>query len=162
MISDRGTLFTLDLWKETTGKSGIVRRLSTAFHPQTDAQTERTNAVLEQYLQAYINYQQDDWCGYLPLEEFAYNNGYQETIKIRPFFANYRLHPEYEMTGHLIQGKRTKPEEMTQLHESLKNERVAAQLPRREYYDLHRKPDPNLQSGDMCGCCHAISRQRDH
>jgi len=70
-ITDRGTLFTSDLWKETTGKLGIERRLSTAFHPQTEGQTERTNAILEQYLRAYINYQQDDRCGYLPLAEFA-------------------------------------------------------------------------------------------
>jgi len=53
------------------------------------------------------------------------------------------------MIGHLIHGKRTKPEEMTQLHESLRNEMVAAQLRQKEYYHLHRKPDPNLQSGDM-------------
>jgi len=117
IITDRGTLFTSDLWKETTGKLGIERRLSTAFHPQTDGQTERTNAILEQYLRVYINYQQDDWCGYLPLAEFAYNNGYQETIKNTHFFANYGTNPEYEMISHLIQGKQTKPEELSQLHE---------------------------------------------
>jgi len=88
IITDRETLFTSDLWKETTGKPGIERRLSTAFHPETDGQTERTNAILEQYLRAYINYQQDDSCDYLPLSEFAYNNGYQETIKHTAFLAN--------------------------------------------------------------------------
>jgi len=126
IITDRGTLFTLDLWKKTAGKLEIERRLSTAFHPQTDGQSERTNDILEQYLRAYINYQQDDWSGYLPLAEFAYNNGYQETIKNTPFFANYGINPEYEIIGHPIQGKQTKPEEMTQLHESLRNEMVAA------------------------------------
>jgi len=120
-----------------------------AFHPQTDGQTERTNAILEQYLRAYINYQQDDWCGYLPLIEFAYNNSYQKTIKNTPFFANYGINPEYEMIGHLIQGKQTKLEEMTQLHESLRNKMVAAQLRQKEYYDLCRQPNPNRQSGDM-------------
>jgi len=94
IIIDRGTLFTSDLWKETTGRLGLERRLSTAFHPQTDRQTERTNGMLEQYLRAYINYQQHDWCGYLQQEEFAYNNGYQETIKSTPFFANYGITPE--------------------------------------------------------------------
>jgi len=77
-----------------------------------DGQTERTNGILEQYLRAYINSQQDDWCGYLPLAEFAYNNGYQETIKNMPFFANYGINPECEMIGHLIQDKQMKPEEM--------------------------------------------------
>jgi len=161
IITDRGTLFTSDLWKEITGKLGIERRLSMAFNPQTDGQTERTNAILEQYLRAYINYQQDDWCGYLPLAEFAYNKGYQETIKNTPFFANYGINPEYEMIGHLIQGGQKKAEEMTQLHESLRAEMVAAQLRQKEYYDLHRKPDPNLHQGIRCGCCHAISKPRD-
>jgi len=130
IITNRGRLFTTDLWKETTKKLGVEGRLSTALYPQTDAsgQTERTNAILEQYLPAYINYQQDDWCGYLPLAEFAYNNGYQETIRTTPFFANYGINPEYEMIGHLIQGKWMKPEEMTQLHQSSRNEIVAAQL----------------------------------
>jgi len=149
IITDRGTLFTSDLWKETTGRLGIERRLSTACHPQTDGQTAWTNVILEQELRAYINHQQDDWCGYLPLAEFAYNNGYQVTIKNTPFFANYGTHPKYEMIGHLIQARQTKPEEMTLLHESLRNEMVAAQLRRKEYYTLRRKPDPNLKSGDM-------------
>ena len=50
IITDRGSLFTSDLWKETTEKLGIERRLSTAFHLQMDGQTERTNGILEQYL----------------------------------------------------------------------------------------------------------------
>ena len=83
------------------------------------------------------------------MAELAYNNGYQGTTKNIRFFANYGINPEYEMIGHLIQGKQTKSEEMTQLHELLRNEMVAAQLREKEYYDLHRKSDPNLQSADM-------------
>jgi len=56
--------------------------------------------------------------GYLLLEGFAYNNGYLKTIKNTPFFANYGTHLEYEMIGRLIQGRETKPEEMTSLHQS--------------------------------------------
>jgi len=115
IITDRGTLFTSDRWKESTGELGIKARLSTAFHPQTDGQTERTNAPLEQYLRAYINYQQHNWCGYLPLAEFAYNNGYQATIKSTPFFGNYGINPEYEMIGHLIQGKQVGSKGMTEI-----------------------------------------------
>ena len=50
IITDKGTLFTTDLWKETTRELGIEGRLSTGFHPQPDGLTERTNAILEQYL----------------------------------------------------------------------------------------------------------------
>jgi len=53
------------------------------------------------------------------------------------------------MIGYLLQGKQVEPKQMTELHESLRNEMVAAQLRQKEYYDLHRKPDLNLQSGDM-------------
>ena len=60
IITDRGSIFISDIWKNTAEKLGIERRLSTAFHPQTDGQTERTNATLEQYLRAYVNYQQDN------------------------------------------------------------------------------------------------------
>ena len=104
---------------------------------------------MEQYLRAYINYQQDDWCGYLPLAEFAYNKGYQETIKNTAFFEHYGTHYEYDMIRHLIQGRQMKPEEITLLHQSVRNEMLAAQLRQKEYYELHRKPDPNLKSGDM-------------
>jgi len=93
IITDRGSIFTSDLWKETTKQLGIERRLSTAFHPQTDGQKERTNSTLEQYLRAYVNYQQDNWKELLPMAEFAYNNGYQESIKHTPFFANYGVNP---------------------------------------------------------------------
>jgi len=57
-----------------TPELGIEQRLSTAFHPQTDRQTEWTNCTLDQYFQAYINYQQDNWKELLPMAEFAYNN----------------------------------------------------------------------------------------
>ena len=87
ITTDRDTLFTSELWKETTKQLQIERKISTAFHPQTDGQTERTNAILEQYLPAYVNYQQDKWTELLPLAEFAYNNSKQEMIKHTPFFA---------------------------------------------------------------------------
>ena len=61
ITTDRDTLFTSDLWKEATKQLQIKRKMSTAFHLQTDGQTERTNAILEQYLRAYVNYQQDNW-----------------------------------------------------------------------------------------------------
>ena len=87
-------------------KLGIERRLSTAFHPQTASQTERTNAIPEQYLRAYGNYQQDNWNQLLPLAEFAYNNGYPETIKTIPFYANYGRNPEHQLINLLAVEKK--------------------------------------------------------
>jgi len=132
IITDRGSIFTFDLWKETTKQLGIERRLSMEFHPQTDGQTERTNSTLEQFLRAYVNYQQDNWKELLPMAEFAYNNGYEESIKRTPFFANDGVNPEYQTIGHLMQRKITPPEDMSQLHDTLQ---VEAQLRHKEYYD---------------------------
>jgi len=80
---------------------------------------------------------------------FTYNNGYQESIKRTPFFANYGVNPEYQTIGHLMQGNITPTEDMSQLHDTLQAEMTEAQLRHKEYYNAGRKPDPNLQSGDM-------------
>jgi len=95
IISDRGILFTSDFWTRITKALGISRNLSTAFHRQTDGQTERANATLEQYLRAYCNYQQDDWEKLLPIAEFCYNNTQTGTTRITPFLPNYGYHPQF-------------------------------------------------------------------
>ena len=93
IISDRGTLFTSQFWSSLCFILRVRHRLSTAFHPQTDGQTERQNQTMEQYLWAYINYQQDDWVKWLPLTEFAYNNTIHATLSIIPFYAIYGYNP---------------------------------------------------------------------
>ena len=67
--------------------------MSTAYHPETDGQTERINQVLEQYLRIYCNHRQDDWAQLLPTAEFAYNNAPHESTKLSPFFAEYGYNP---------------------------------------------------------------------
>uniref|UniRef100_A0A803TTM2 Gypsy retrotransposon integrase-like protein 1 n=1 Tax=Anolis carolinensis TaxID=28377 RepID=A0A803TTM2_ANOCA len=95
LVTDRGSQFTSRFWKALQKLLGIDSRLSSAHHPQTDGQTECTNATLEQYLRCYVNYQQDNWASLLPLSEFAYNNGVQASTKETPFFANYGFHPRF-------------------------------------------------------------------
>ena len=67
----------------------IEALLSTPYYPETDGQTECMNAILEQYLRAYINYLQDDWEAWLHMAEFAANNQASETTGMSPFFATY-------------------------------------------------------------------------
>jgi transposase InsO family protein len=93
VISDRGPQFVAQFWKHLTKRLKINTLLSTAYHPETDGQTERLNAVLEQYLRAYVSYLQDDWAEWLPLAEFASNTTRSETTRTSPFFANYGFHP---------------------------------------------------------------------
>lgn len=64
-----------------------------AFYSQTDGQTEKINSVMEQYLRAYVPYQQEDWSRFLPLAVFASNNYLSETTYLSSFQANYSRHP---------------------------------------------------------------------
>ncbi len=93
IVSDRGTLFTSQFWRAVSAILKIENKFSTAFHPQTDGQTERINGVLEQYLRMYCNHQQDNWESLLSLAEFAYNNSTSTTTGKTPFFVNHGYHP---------------------------------------------------------------------
>ena len=76
----------------------IKRRLSTAFHPQTDGQTERQNQTLEHYLRVYCYKQQNNWAELLPVAEFAYMQSEHKTLGCSPFYAMYGYHPTLELT----------------------------------------------------------------
>ena len=64
---------------------GMHANRSSAFHSQTDGQTERLNSVLEQYLRMYCDFQQDDWASLLPMAEFSYNNSKHLATTLTPF-----------------------------------------------------------------------------
>ena len=100
-------------------------------------------------MRSYINYQQDNWSDFIALAEFPYNNGYEETIKTTPFYANYGRNPEHQLINHMIMGKETTAENMENLHQTLREEMKNAQIRQKENYDQYRKPDPNLKSGYM-------------
>ena len=91
IISDRGSVFTSKFWSALCFYLKIRRGLSTAFHPQTDGQTERQNQAIETWLRCYVCYMQDDWANLLPLAEFAYNNTPHDSIKISPNEARYGI-----------------------------------------------------------------------
>ena len=89
VVSDRGPQFAVELTKELNRMLGIKTKLSTAFHPQTDGQTERMNQELEQYLRFFVEHRQKDWPEWLAAAEFAVNNKVHTATKVLPFMANY-------------------------------------------------------------------------
>ena len=93
IISDREKLFTSNYWTTLLAAIGTKKKLSTAYHPQTDGQTERRNQTMETYLRIYCNQQQDNWVSLLPMAEIAYNNKLSEATGVTPFFANHGRHP---------------------------------------------------------------------
>jgi transposase InsO family protein len=74
IISDRDPRFTGTFWQCLFKLAGTKLSMSTAYHPQSDGQTERANRTLVQALRSYVSSRHDDWDNHLPLIEFAYNN----------------------------------------------------------------------------------------
>jgi hypothetical protein len=95
IISDWGLLFTSKFWICIMEALGTTRNPSMVFYPEIDSQTERVNAIMEQYLWAYCNYQQDNWKQLLLITEFCYNNTQSETTRVTPFYANYGYYPHF-------------------------------------------------------------------
>ncbi|MBW0543496.1 hypothetical protein O181_083211 [Austropuccinia psidii MF-1] len=96
IVSDRGSLFFSSFWTQLCQQLKISRDLSTAFHPETDGQTDRVNQILEQYLWMYVGYHQYDWHTWLPLAEFAYNNAEHSSTKQSPFLTIYGRNPGFD------------------------------------------------------------------
>jgi hypothetical protein len=152
IISDMDAKCSGEFWESLCKSLGIKRRMSTAYHPQTDGQTERTNQVLEGYLRSFVNYNQDDWYQLLPLAEHAYNNSKTNAHNLTPFFANYGFHPQTEwmkeretqncrptMDGHLMKSK----------YEQVIKTVTETRETRKKYYDRKAIPQPDIEVGDL-------------
>ena len=93
VLSNRGLQFALKFMEELTKALGTKRQLSTAYHPQTDRQTERINQEIGMFLQYYVNYQQDDWTNWLATTEFQYNDKKHTATGRTLFELNFGRHP---------------------------------------------------------------------
>ena len=93
IVSDRDTRFTSLFWRALWQQLGTQLAMSTAFHPQTDGQTERQNRTLEEMLRAYVSYRQDNWDERLTAAEIAYNNSMQASTQQTPYYLNAGQHP---------------------------------------------------------------------
>ena len=121
---------------------GIETKLFTAYHPQTDEQTERTNQELKQYLRIYVNYRQNDWSEWLATAEFAFNNKLYTATKSSLFKINYGR--ELRMGFNIRKkGKNVKAEEFVKeiknRHEEAKAALVKSQEEMKKQADRNRK-----------------------
>ena len=89
IVSDRGYVFTSRFWQKLQEAMGTRLDFSTAFHPQTDGQSERMIQILENILRMYVMDLGGSWDEQLPLVEFSYNNNYHSSIKMAPYEALY-------------------------------------------------------------------------
>src|SRR5258705_5074930 len=151
ITSDWGSEFVSHFFRSLSKLLQMELHFMSGYHPEGDRQTERLNQVLEQYLRAYMNYQQDDWSSLLALAEFAYNNATNETTGVSPFFANKGYHPSFAMEPN---EQVSSPEaqrfisDLDDLHMELKRSITRAQERYQKYTDEHRSPAPPLKIGD--------------
>jgi len=108
MTTDRGIKFSTQCWDWLCSHLSMNHWLSTAFHPQTDSQTVLQNQTIEQYLQAFRNYKQDNCVESLLLAEFAYNNSIHHVVLMTAFWVNYNYHPTMQFKPPKNAGVRSK------------------------------------------------------
>jgi len=152
-ISDRDTKFTGKFWTTLTKLLGTKQNMSTAFHPQSDGQTERANRTLEEMLRSYISYHQRDWDKFLPMMEFAYNNSINPSTGFSPFFLNQGFHPlvPTSLVKPIVTPAPAVADFIQQQSSALAQAQDAiaqAQLQQKQYADRSRQPVP-FAVGDM-------------
>nr|GEU90807.1 putative reverse transcriptase domain-containing protein [Tanacetum cinerariifolium] len=151
IISDRDGKFTSHFWKSRNKALGTRLDMSTAYHPETDGQSERTIQTLEDMLRVCVLDFRKGWDKHLPLVEFSYNNSYYTSIKAAPFEAFY---------GHKCQSPICWPEvedrqlagpeiihETTEKIVQIKSRIQAARDSQKSYADIRQKP-LEFQVGD--------------
>ena len=151
IISDRGPQFAAGMIRELNKMLGIKTKLSMAYHPETDRQTERTNQELEQYLKMYVNHRQNNWAEWLAMAEFTFNNKVHTATKMSPFQVNYGREPRMDFDIRK-KGKNDKAEEfvkeMKERHEEAKAALVKSQEEMKRQVDRSRKEAEEYRVGD--------------
>ena len=150
-ITDRDKLFTSNYWKTLVAAMGIKHKLSTAFHPQTDGQTERSNQTLEAYLRHYVNYVQDNWVALLPMAQVAINNNASETTHVTPFYANFGKDPNLFMealTGPQTDRALQSSADLHDIHNKMRQAISTSQTVLTSQRHKDSKTAPQLEKGD--------------
>jgi len=152
IISDRGVQFIAGMMKELNNLLGIQTKLSMAYHPQTDGQTERVNQELEQYLRVFIDHRQEQWLDWLGMAEFTYNNKIHVTTKISPFKVNYGQDPRMGFEGrrkgkYKAAGKFV--EKIRKIQEEAKAALGKAQEEMKKFADRKRGKGEEYRVGDL-------------
>jgi len=151
VVLDRGPQFAAELTKELNRMLGIKTKLSIAFHPQTNRQTERMNQELEQYLQFFTEHRQKNWPEWIAAVEFVINNKIHTATKVSLFMANYGR--ELRMGGDIRRKGKVESmiefmERMKKVHEEAEATLKKTQEEMKRYADRGRKETENWKKGD--------------
>ena len=149
IVSDRDPKMDSDFWRSVQGLLGTELKMSTAYHPETDGQTERANRTLKEMLRSYVNTTGTNWDSLLTPLEFAYNNSQQASTKQSPFYLSTGIHPRTPVTALRpvnLPPERMDSEQLAQhfvqtFQHNLDSAKVhlrSAQLRQKHYADQHR------------------------
>ncbi|SJL19037.1 uncharacterized protein ARMOST_22644 [Armillaria ostoyae] len=153
VISDRGPQFVSKFLQDLYKMLDIKGNASTAYHPQTDGQTERVNQEIEKYLRIFINVRQTDWPEWLPLAAFQHNNRIHSATGKSPFFVNFGRNPRIAPDTHTHAALRTPASEefkatMKLIHDETKAALTKAAEQMKNQYDKKKKVAITYQPGD--------------
>lgn len=93
IVSDRDLVFTSHFWQELFCLANVQLHMSSAFHPQSDGQTEAVNKTIAMYLRCLVGDRPRKWLAWLPWAEFCYNTSFQSSLKETPFKVIYGRNP---------------------------------------------------------------------
>jgi transposase InsO family protein len=151
MLSDRGPQFVAEFMRELYRLLDIRMALSTAYHPQTDGQTERVNQELEQYIRLFVNERQDDWDELIPMAEFQYNNHVHSATQTIPFMVDHGRLPRMGFEPREASKVEAVNDFVTRMKGALEEARAAltkAKDDMAQYYNRRRTPAPRYNIGD--------------
>jgi hypothetical protein len=152
ILSDRGPQFVSEFTRELNRLLGIKVAPSTAFHPQTDGQTERVNQEIEQYLRMFANQRQDDWAEWLPLAQFAYNNHIHSSTRRTPFEIVTGRHPRMGVEPRRttrVEAVEEFSQRMKKVMEETRSALKQAATDMARHYNTHRSSKETFKAGDM-------------
>jgi len=153
VVSDRGPQFVALFTKELYRLLGIRLSSSTAWHPQTDGQTECVNQELDQFLRLFINERQDDWYDLLPVAEFQHNNHVHSATQQPLFLLDTGRIPRMGFEPRQDPSSLETVNEFTKRMESATEEAKSvirkAQEDMTRYYNRRRSPAPVFKPGDQ-------------
>jgi hypothetical protein len=143
IVSDRDPVFTGHVWRDLFRMAGVKLRFSTAFHPQTDGQSEVVNKVIAMYLRCVTGDRPRAWVDWLAWAEYCYNTSYHTALRATPFEVVYGRPPppilpvdpttaRTEVAGELLRGR---DEMLAEVRQRL----LQAQQLAKHYYDGHHR-----------------------
>ncbi|CAH9130821.1 unnamed protein product [Cuscuta epithymum] len=151
ILSDRDPIFLSHFWKDLWKLSGTTLRMSSAYHPQTDGQTEVINRCIEQFLRSFVQHRPTQWSDLLPWAEYWYNTTYHASTGMIPFEALYGRPPppipRYEFGSSLVEEIDVQLQERDQVLGELKRHLMTSNNRMKQLADRKRR-DEEFEVGD--------------